>query len=217
MKRKKQKSFYQIERVLGPKRLRLARSVDLVIRRIIPWLKAAIKQESRNDEFILRTKFRKSGEVEKFIRGFKKSGPRIRILTKPVKINKGSGAVFGVYIGKNDEIHIPINVKQSGMYYPVLFHELMHGTAYKGRVYRDCAAYSTKKRIIVEELTAEIGSLVLCQYFNVLTRRILESGSLSIFIHLSQLKNDKRYKMKSLFDVPDIGYVKEAVEYLVLK
>jgi hypothetical protein len=212
MKRKKQKSFYQVELMQTRKRLRLARSIDKCLKRFNPWFEKAIHGKSQNDENYLLSPFRRCREVEDFIRGLK-NGPKISLMKGDVRVEKGKVAAFGVYIDKTDEIHIPVSVRKSAMFYPVLFHELIHSTAHKGRLVRHSSLYDTKKRRISEELTAEIGSVILCVYFGVATRRSIESAALSIWWNFTKMKNDKRFKGND--DFPDVSGPVDAVKFLL--
>jgi antirestriction protein ArdC len=215
MKRKRQYSFYQLEVLRCRKRLRLARSLDQSVKRLTRWLRRIHDGKMRNDDNALKKPFFRNVEAENFLRSIPNL-PKIFIIKGDVRVEKGKVAAFGVYIDKHDQIHIPMNVKKSSIFYPVLFHELIHATGHRKRLNREAAMYNTKKRRIIEELTAELGSVALSVYFGVATHRSMESSALNIFYNLNRMKNDRRFKMKHMYDMPYVNYVREALEFLLI-
>lgn len=200
-------TFYQRELLRSKKILRLAKSADLILNRVAYWISKVHLQDAENDANILRTKFKRNWEIEAFLKRMKES-PKIFIV-KDASDKNGKLPAFGVYSERKDEIYIPLKVKNSGIFYPVLFHELIHAVGHRKRLKREWAKYSTKKQKIFEELIAEFGSLLLSQYFGAVTRRSVQSSAFNIYIWLMKMEKDKRFKRDRLYCQP---YIKEAVE-----
>lgn len=80
-----------------------------------------------------------------------------------------SGSAY--YSLVEDRVNMPLKTqfKSENMYYATLFHEIIHWTGHKSRLDRFDVFDDNKEKYALEELVAEIGAMLLCQEFNILS------------------------------------------------
>ena len=106
-------------------------------------------------------------------------------------------------------------------YYASLLHEVVHSTGHESRLKRDLKGFKTDKdSYALEELTAEIGSMFLTNYYGI-ESEVLRTNNVSyIKSWLKHLKNDKTFIFKASKDagksfdylVKDVEVIEESEE-----
>ncbi len=114
------------------------------------------------------------------------------------------------YLPEKDEIHLPKPkyFKAKDDFFQTLFHELVHSTGHPSRLNRPLKAKKEdEKQYALEELTAEIGSSMLCSYTDV--NLDWQNTASYVGSWLKALKNNKTFIFKAA------NQAQRAVDWLV--
>ena len=129
--------------------------------------------------------------------------------SKPEIIVGGDDAC---YVPSLDYVKMPLKeqFKSTVDYYAVLFHEFLHSTGHESRLKRfntsDIGSMFNKESYSKEELTAELGSAILCQMTGI--EKPINNTASYISSWLRALKNDKSMIIKSA------SYADKAVRFI---
>jgi len=103
------------------------------------------------------------------------------------------------YSPKQDRVIMPEMEKFSSpeAFYDTFFHELIHSTGHENRLDRGLSPQFDVEKYAVEELTAEIGSAMLCSEAHIDNSNLTENNAAYLHSWLKAVKNDPNMIVKA--------------------
>ena len=134
------------------------------------------------------------------------------VIKSGIKLQTDEVSAKAFYSPTTDMVVLPklSQFTSSQHYYSTAYHELTHSTGHKSRLDRlTTTAHFGNKDYSREELTAEIGSAILCNYTGIDSTDIIDNSAAYIQSWLKALKNDKNMVLVAS------AKAEKAVEYIL--